>query len=80
MPKKPLRLYLEDIRETIGLLLQSARGRQHSDLDHDSMPRPESSGVNHDIILRMAAEDITELPTALDPLLLDALRSRQKKQ
>jgi hypothetical protein len=36
--------------------------------------------VNHDIILRMAAEDITQLPTALDQLLLAALRSRKKKE
>jgi hypothetical protein len=84
MPKKGLRLYLEHIRETIGLIVQSARGRQRPDLDDDPMLRqaiePESSGVNHDIILRMAAEDITQLPTALDPLLLDALRSRKKKE
>jgi uncharacterized protein with HEPN domain len=39
MPEKTPRLYLEHIREAIGLIEQYARGRQRSDLDRDPMLR-----------------------------------------
>jgi uncharacterized protein with HEPN domain len=39
MARRSLRLYLEDIREAIGLIEEYARGRQRQDLDREPMLR-----------------------------------------
>jgi uncharacterized protein with HEPN domain len=39
MADKTLRLYLEHIREAVGLIEQYARGRQRQDLDREPMLR-----------------------------------------
>jgi uncharacterized protein with HEPN domain len=119
MADKTVRLYLEHIREAIGLIERYTHGRQRHDLDREPMRRQaiernieiiseasrrvpkamkarhaevpwreiaaignilrhEYPAVNHDIIWRIATEDVRPLAAAVDNLLSEILRDWKK--